>query len=143
MSDVKAKIKKILCGERQLASLATVTDDGKPWTRYVMIHASEDLEIRFATFLQSRKVGQIQNNQEVHFNCGIMHVAQASSYLQIQAHAQVTTDEEERKGLWHESLKTYFKGVDDPNYAVVICKPYRIEFMALGSLVPEVWEAKA
>ncbi|MHC4945986.1 MAG: pyridoxamine 5'-phosphate oxidase family protein [Planctomycetota bacterium] len=141
MSDVKTKIKEVLCRERQLASLATVTEDGKPWTRYVMIQANEDFEIRIATFLHSRKVGQIQNNQEVHFNCGIMHVAQASSYLQIQARAQVTTDEGERKALWHDSLKTYFKGADDPNYAVVICKPYRIEFMALGSLVPEVWEA--
>ena len=58
-----------------------------------------------------------------------------------QARAEVSTDEGERKAFWNDGLKAYFKGVDDPEYAIVIVKPYRIEYMAMGAMEPEVWEA--
>ena len=39
MSDLKERILKIL-QQPQLAALATITQDGKPWVRYVMVVAS-------------------------------------------------------------------------------------------------------
>ena len=47
MSDVKTRILEILQQPR-LACLATVTQDGKPWVRYVMTATSPDLTIRCA-----------------------------------------------------------------------------------------------
>lgn len=135
------KIKDVLYPGPCLAGFATVTPEGKPWVRYVMIQADEALTLRFATFLESRKVGQIRANPEVHITCGVTEPAPTNRYLQVQARAEVSTDEGERQAFWNEHLKTYFTGPDDPKYAVVICRPYRIEYMAPGAMEPEVWEA--
>jgi len=140
MTALEEKIRKILA-DTQLALFATVTSEGKPWVRYVMARGGEDLSIRFATFLGSRKVAQVKGNPEVHMTLGVTSLETAKDYLQIQARAEVSTGEKERKAFWRDELKAYFKGVDDPEYAIVIVRPYRIEFMAMGSMEPEVWEA--
>jgi general stress protein 26 len=57
----------------QFASLATITEDGLPWTRYVMIVGDNDLTLRCATLVTARKVDQVERNPEVHLSCGIMN----------------------------------------------------------------------
>jgi general stress protein 26 len=139
MAELKERIMEVI-RQPQLASLATVTEGGKPWVRYVTVTGSDDLALRFSSFLKSRKVAQIRNNPEVHLTCGVTSPESADSYLQIQGRAEVTTDEGERKAYWKEELKRYFSGPEDPNYCIVRIKPYRIEYMAPGSMEPEVWE---
>ncbi len=124
-----------------LASLATITEDGKPWTRYVMIMASDDMTIRCASFTQSRKVAQIQKNPEVHLTCGIENSEEMKPYLQIQGKARFTTSEKERHAFWNDKYLAYFKGPDDPNYGVMIIKPYCIELATPGNLEPKIWKA--
>ena len=140
MDDLKARILETLKG-LQLASLATVTEDGKPWTRYVMVTADESLTLRAATFVNARKVKQIERNPEVHVTCGIADPTVMKSYLQVQARARLTTDEAERRGFWNDSLQGIFSGPDDPSYGVLVMPAYRIELCTPGSLDPEVWEA--
>ena len=140
MDDLRDRIQAVLTGT-QLASFATVTEEGKPWVRYVMATAGEDLTIRFATFLDSRKVAQIRRNPEVHLTLGVSDLASAHQYLQIQARAEVSTEESERRAFWNDQLRAYLKGPDDPRYAVVIVRPYRIELMGMAGPEPEVWEA--
>jgi general stress protein 26 len=127
--------------ELQLASLATVTEDGKPWTRYVIVLADEELTIRCATFVDARKVAQIKNNPEVHVTCGVTDPAVMAPYLQIAARARLATDQAERHGFWNPSLDPIFSGPDDPKYGVLVITPYRIEYCTPGSFVPEVWQA--
>ena len=38
-------------------------------------------------------------------------------------------------------MSDIFEGPDDPNYGVIIVKPYRIEYCTPGSFEPEVWAA--
>jgi general stress protein 26 len=97
------------------------------------------MTIRFATFMNSRKVTQIRNNSEVHLTCGAVAPADMKPYLQIQGRAECCSDVAERNGFWKESLKSYFQGPDDPNYGVVVVTPYRIELCSPGSLEPYVW----
>ena len=52
----------------------------------------------------------------------------------------MTRDEAVRRGVWNDHLKADFEGPDDPNYAIVIVRPYRIEYWGMGSMEPEVWE---
>ena len=139
MSDLAQRIFTII-KEPYLASFATITEDGKPWVRYVTPHASEDLTIRFSTFIGSRKVAQIKKNPEVHLTCGVTDPATAQTYLQIQGKAELSTDKAEREAFWNDYLKRYFKGPDDPNYAIIIVKPYRIELYTMGNFKPEVWK---
>ena len=126
----------------QLACLATVTSDGKPWVRYVFCETREDLTIRCASSVGSRKVAQIQINPEVHLTCGVASPAFMKPYLQIQGRAEFSTGEAEQHGFWKESLTHYFKGPDDPNYGVLVIRPYRIELCTPGSPQPEVWVAE-
>ena len=141
MSDLKGRIFEIL-QTPQLCGLATVTEDGKPWVRYVMAVAGEDLTIRLATFVNARKVGQIKKNPEVHLTCGVRDPEQVKSYLQIQGRAKLVTNKAERERFWNDTLSGIFSGPDDPNYAIMIVEPYRIEFCSPRVFEPEVWEAQ-
>ena len=140
MDELKEKILAVI-KTPQLMSLATVTEDGKPWVRYVMGFGADDMSIRFVTSLRSRKVAQIKNNSEVHLTCGAASLEEAEQYLQICGQAEITTDEAERNLCWDDVLKAYFSGPDDPTYCVVIVKPYRIEYYTMTEMMPEVWEA--
>lgn len=139
MSELKDKIQHDLSG-MQLANLATLTEEGLPWTRYVMIQADRTLTIRCATHLNARKVAHIQNNPEIHVTCGVLDPAHMKPYYQIQGRAEVSTDDAERHGFWNPSLESIFSGKDDPAYAVIVIKPYRIECYTPPEMSPEVLE---
>lgn len=138
MEDLKERILQII-KQLQLSGFATVTEEGKPWVRYVMALGGDDMEIRFASFVSARKVQQIAREPEVHLTCGVTDPAKAGPYLQIQGRARFTTDEAERHAFWNDTLKHVFSGPDDPNYGVVIVTPYRIEYWTLEKHEPEVW----
>ena len=140
MSELKERIYAIL-KEPQLAGLATITKEGKPWVRYVMTVASEDLTIRCATFVKARKVRQIEKNPEVHLTCGVTSPTEMVPYLQIQGRAKLNTSKEARHGFWTDMLAQIFAGPDDPKYGVLETTPYHIEFCSPGSYLPEVWIA--
>jgi general stress protein 26 len=140
MKDLKQRILDVI-GKPQLSGFASVTASGSPWVRYVMPVASDDMTIRFSTFISSRKVAQIKKNPEVHLVTGVTDPMKWQHYLQIQGTAEVTTDQEERDAFWNDQIKEIFRGPDDPNYAIVIMRPYRIEMYSTGSFEPEVWEA--
>lgn len=141
MNDLEKRILEIMCN-RQLAGLATITEDGKPWVRYMMITGEEDFTVRCATFVHARKVSQIKKNPEVHLTCGVTNLTDFKPYLQIQGRAVLSTTQEEKVTFWHEELTNVFTGPDDPNYGVIIVKPYRIEYCAPGKFEPEVWTRK-
>lgn len=139
MSDLKQKIIDTT-RELQLINFATVTESGKPWVRYVMGKADDDLVFRFCCHLDSRKVGQIRNNPNVHISMGVTDPENAKSWIQVEGTAEVSTDKAERDSFWFDDLENYFSGPDDPKYCIVITKPSRIEFGSMGSMAPEVWE---
>jgi general stress protein 26 len=141
MTDVRQRVLDLLQpGESFLASLATVTEDGRPWVRYVSPRISEDLTLRIATSAQSRKAAHIRKNPEVHLTCGVTDPKTAQYYLQIGGKADVVTDKAERAAFWSDGLKEHFAGPEDPDYAIIIIKPYRIEVYPMMSMDFEVWE---
>jgi general stress protein 26 len=138
MAELKERIMGIL-GKPQLCGLATITEDGKPWVRYVMGAAADDMTIRCATFTMARKVRQIEENPEVHLTCGVTDPMAMAPYLQIQGRAELNTSKEARHGFWSEMLSPIFDGPDDPKYGVLEIRPYTIEFWTPGSYEPEIW----
>jgi len=141
MSDLKDRISKII-GQPQLSGLATITEDGKPWVRYVMAVGSPDLTVRCATFASARKTRQIAKNPEVHLTCGVTDPQNMQPYLQIQGRAALNKSKEVRHAFWSDMLAPIFSGPDDPNYAVLEITPYYIEYWSLGKFEPEVWKAE-
>jgi general stress protein 26 len=140
MANLKERIAAKL-KQSALFTLATVTEEGKPWVRYVTPFADENLTIWMATFVNSRKVAQIRRNPEVHLTTGVTSMENAESYLQIQGRAEILTDEKTKKAVWFDRLKGIFSGPGDPNYCVCKITPYRIEYQGMGMVPPEVWEA--
>jgi general stress protein 26 len=140
MGELRKKILSITT-QLQLSGLATITEEGKPWVRYVITVGADDMNIRFATSISTRKVKQIELNPEVHLTCGVKDPMNMAPYLQIQGRARFTREKEERHGFWNDMLKPIFSGPDDPNYGVIIVEPYRIEYCTPGTFVPEVWQA--
>ena len=124
-----------------LWSLATVTEDNKPWVRYVVpTGIDDDLTIWVATFTSSRKVAQIRVNPEVHLTMGMGEPAPEGSYLQVQAEADIVVDQEKKNRNWHDQLRTYFSGPEDPEYVLLKLTPYRIEYNDMKVMEPEIWE---
>lgn len=138
MTELKDRIMDVVKAPT-LAGLSTITTDGKPWVRYVIIEASDDLTFRCSSFANARKVAQLASNPEAHLTCGIGGTTDMGPYLQIQGRAEYKQDPETRQAFWSERLSHVFKGPDDPNYGVVVFKAYRIELCKVGS-EPEVWE---
>ncbi len=141
MSDLKERILRIL-QQPQLATLATLTPDGKPWVRYVMTVGAPDLTIRCATLVSARKVRQIERNPEVHLTCGVTDPRNMAPYIQVQGRATLNTSREVRHTFWSDMLEPIFHGPDDPNYGVLEIKPYYIEYNSPGTFEPEVWKAE-
>ena len=138
MSNLKDRILNVFKGPC-LSGLATITKDGLPWVRYVMVEASDDLTFRCSSFVNARKVAQIESNPEAHLTCGIEKPTDMGPYLQIQGLAKFSTDREARHAFWSDRLSAVFNGPDDPNYGVFTIKAYRIEVCQVGSN-PEIWE---
>ena len=140
MSNLKERIYDA-SKDMQLINVATITEEGKPWVRYVMGLADKELVFRFCTFLESRKVGQIRNNPNIHISLGVSSLETAKNWLQVEGTAEVSTDKGERDAFWFDDLKNYFSGPDDPGYCVVIIKPTKVELGKMGNTTPEVWQS--
>ena len=140
MADLKQTILDKMEG-MNLWSLATVTEEGKPWVRYVSPTIIDpDVTIWVATFASSRKVAQIKNNPEVHLTMGMYEVAMEGSYLQVQSRAEVIVDVEEKKRHYGEHLAGFFSGPEDPNFVLLKLSAYRVEYNDMKSMEPQVWE---
>jgi general stress protein 26 len=142
MDDLKAKILAVFA-PAAISALATLTEQGRPWVRYVVVTADTDLTLGLATDLRSRKVAQLRANPEVHLTAGAAGLDQMGRpYVQVEGRARVISDPAVKRARWHEELKAYFSGPDDPNYAVVAIQPRRIEYWTFDAMQPQVWEAK-
>ena len=141
MNELEEKTWKILA-RPQTAALATISETGVPWVRYVTIESDSDFTLRFCTSISSRKARQMTDNASVHLTCGNLQPPADSAFLQIVGNAKISADSATKVKFWQEGWKRYFKGPDDPDYVMVFIHPIRIEYNGPGSFVPEVWKEK-
>lgn len=141
MKDIRERIIQIII-KPQLMSFATITEDGRPWVRYVHAIGFQNMKIMFSTFTNSRKALQIHKNPEVHITCGVTDISTAQEYLQICAKAKLSRDEKLRHRYWNDKLSYYYNGPDDPNYTICIAVPYYIELITMSEMKPLIWQAK-
>lgn len=140
MSDLKERIFDA-AKDLQLINFATITVDGRPWVRYVVGKADRDLVFRFCTRKDTKKVGEIRKDPNVHISMGAANLETAKHWLQVEGAAEIAFDKAEREAFWFDGLRNYFSGPDDPDYCIVIVRPSRIEFGTMGLMSPEVWQS--
>jgi general stress protein 26 len=138
MSDLEKRIREILDTPRT-AALATISESGAPWVRYVTIRAERDLTLSLCTALSSRKAREIAADPRVHLTCGELRPPNDSVFLQIAGRAEVCKDADTKARYWQEEWRRYFTGPDDPDYVIILVRPDRIECNGPGSIAPDVW----
>lgn len=141
MSDTRERILRTLQqGHGFLTSLATVSEEGAPWVRYLMGTIDDDMVIRFATSLRSKKVAHVRANPSVHLTCGNIDPSVDAPYFQIEGKAEISTDPDEKKAIWHDDLAYYFQTVENPEWCVLKIHPHRITVCSITSMDTEVWQ---
>ncbi len=140
MNDTKQTILGALQGGTGfLCSLATVTPEGAPWVRYMMGTIDNDMTIRFATRLDSRKVAHIRNRPNVHVLCGNSDPSVDAPYFQIEGTAAINTDLEAKRAAWSDALAAYFQSPESPEWCVLEVHPSRIAIHSMTSMDTKVW----
>ena len=124
----------------RLASLATIKDK-KPWVRFVVSY-NDDLILYISTYASSRKVKEIEKNPNVHVTIGGSLENLKAPYVQISGCASIRDDAKIRRKCWHNYMKVYYSGPDDPEYAVIEVKPQIIEYMDSETHKPIIYKTK-
>lgn len=83
--------------EHTPAFFTTKAENGKPWTRYVVIKTDDQMNIWFATFKNLRKMHQIAKNPQVHPVLDVTDPQTAVSWLQVQGRAEILENAETKK----------------------------------------------
>ena len=140
MPTLENKIYEVI-SKMQMGTFSTITGEGKPWSRYVMLWGDEDLTMYLFSRYSARKVDQVKNNTDVHINIGSSGMEKMTPYIQLAGTASVITDPEIKKKYWNESMTKMYKGPEDPDLALIKVKPERIEYNDFKSMSgPEIWE---
>jgi len=136
--DTKEKVKKVF--NQFGVFILSTSEDNIPRTRYMTGKMGDDLSIWGITHLSSRKVNIIRNNPNVCCLSAINPKKYDSPRVLLFGKASIFDDLETKRNNWRDSLKQFFTGPDDPNYAVYKISPEKIEYYAPFSLKPEVIE---
>lgn len=143
MKTVEEKIGAIL-RVPHVVSLATVTEQGDPWTRNVVALGDDSMTIRIATHKEARKVQHILAQPRVHLCCGTNTLTEIAPYMQVCGEAFIDESVEAKAAFWNPGLTNYFSGPEDPNYVLITVDVERVEYYAPENpMVPEVWEREA
>lgn len=135
--ELKEKILKVIEGKK-LAALSNIRD-GKPWVRYV-VAISRGLNIYVATFKSSRKIVQLEKDNNVHLSIRAHPDDFSLPYVNIVATAKIKTDQETKNDFWDDSLVPYFNTPDNPEYCILEITPSVIEYYVSGNPIPEVYQ---
>lgn len=107
--------------------------------RFVVLDGQPDLSLVGATMKVSRKVGQLKKNPVV--GISIWSGKEFSDpYIVFRGKAEIHEDLPTKKKHWNPMYEQYFKTVDNPDYVVIVFLPAEIEYIAQGSMQPEVWK---
>jgi len=86
----------------------------------------EDVTLFTATSKQTHKVDEIQENPNVHVLLG--YEDWNDPYIEVQGTVTIRDDKETKEEFWHDMMKNWFSGPDDPDYIILEIKPsvYRL-----------------
>jgi len=116
------------------ASLATCEGD-QPRVRPVSVFSCDDGSFLVATVTKTRKVEQLKNNPKVE----LCFVDDRHRQVRIQGRAELVESIEEKGRLMKQYLSAamwsqYFKGPDDPLFALYRIRPEHMEWMDSGQI---------
>ncbi len=134
--ELKEKIIKLMQGQ-QTGVLATIRN-GKPHSCF-MTFFHEDLILYTAADRQSKKIEDIQQNNNVHVLLGKDSINWDQEFLEVEGTAEVTEDADLKNKFWNNTLKRWLNGPEDPNYVLLKITPSNIYYVdKAGAIKPAV-----
>jgi general stress protein 26 len=102
----------------------------QPRVRAMMPIMRDDGSLLAATFPQTRKVQQIAKNPKFE----MCFVDRKLSHCRFEGRVSVSNDKALKEELWSKQmmLRSFFGGLDDPNFVLLVFKPTKIGMMNLG-----------
>ena len=121
-TDGKKKHLRELIADFDTAMLVTRTAEGELRGRPLTVahgEATDDVQVYFATSVESPKVGELQADAHV-----AVTFQDDKRYVSLSGTARLTRDRALVDRLWAEPWKVWFpKGKDDPTLAILIVTP--------------------
>jgi general stress protein 26 len=128
-------VEELLRGENSIF-LATAEGD-HPRVRPVTLVENKG-ELFVLTGSKDAKVRQIQQNEKVEI-VRLIRFEEGGGYVRFSARAKIITDPKTRKQIAQATsfFGNYFKGPDDPKFALLQIVPVKIKYMKPGEMYPE------
>ncbi len=118
ISEAQAKSDSLKLIERsKVATLATIGRNGFPEIRAMLKSGNDGMKtIWFSTNTSSRKVGQIQADPRA-----CLYFVDNAHFkgLRLIGNAEILTDIADKRQLWQPWFEQYYKGPEDPDYAMI------------------------
>jgi general stress protein 26 len=124
--DLKEQVIKIISDHRT-GVLSSVEND-KPHSRYMTFY-NEDLTLFTPTKMDNEKVDEIAKNPSVSVLLGYEEKGQSDAYVEISGTSTIIDSQDLKKQFWHESLKKWFDGPEDPNYVFLQIQPETVRIL--------------
>ncbi|WP_078408416.1 pyridoxamine 5'-phosphate oxidase family protein [Priestia abyssalis] len=133
--ELKNKVLTILSNHK-IGTLATIQDN-RPYSRF-MIFFHEDLVLYTATNKDTHKVDEIKQNPNVHVLLGYEGKGWNDSYVEIEATAAISDNQELKNKYWNDYLTEWLSSPDDPDYVLLQLTPGSIRYYEKAGSKPEV-----
>ncbi len=142
MTPEQKELIKTFLAKNQLCVLSTVDAEGFPNSATMSFSESDDLEIIFLTWDQTRKFKNLKTNQKVSVTVGWSFEDFVT--VQYQGIARMATKEESEKYVARHLEKIPFskKFIDNPDDYLFIIKPTYIKYSNLKANPDEVFEVR-
>lgn len=125
-AEVRKSIENIL-SQSYTGTMATVKNN-KPYSRY-MTFLNEELMLYTITNKETDKAEEVANNPHTHILLGYEGEGFGDSYVEYEGTVTIKDDEAWKKKLWHDSMKAWFDGPEDPSLIVLEITPTDIHLM--------------
>ncbi|MDQ0246916.1 general stress protein 26 [Bacillus fengqiuensis] len=133
--ELKNKILTILSNHK-IGTLATIQDN-RPYARFMMFF-HEDLVLYTATNKDTHKVDEIIQNPNVHILLGYEGKGWNDSYVEIEATAAISDNQELKNKYWNDCLTEWLRSPDDPDYILLQLTPESIRYYEKAGSKPEI-----
>ena len=137
--DVTEKIKNMI-SDIEIAMLTTVDDDGDFHSRPMMTQKEEfDGDLWFFASRTSDKVREIKRNAAVNVS-----YVDDTNYVSIAGKAEIVTEVNKKKDLWHEGLKVWFEdGPESPDVVLIYVDAKSAQYWDIpsGGAIGQIYSA--
>ncbi len=113
--------------DSSIGTMASVRD-GKPHSRYMMFF-NDGFTIYTETSKKSEKVDEIKKNTHTHIIIGYEGKGFGDEYLEIEGTVSISDDESLKEKVWHEQMKYWFSGPEDPDLIILKVSPNSLRIM--------------